>query len=256
MCIFNLTNNSINIEFNANQRLIYNLEDYCENGERLTAVEADLLELLVKNRTVTRGECEAILWQERVVSDPSRSLNQAVSTLRKKLDNCGGQDLLLTKPRVGYFIADTWFVKKLSDQRTESANIHLSSQKGVKQKLDAFKPEWSSNYGLGQYFVLVFSLLLILVTFVYQIHGVEKYAHVSTRGYASPSLKNIININSQEDGEGYLGIRDQMIGESDELIYFACRKEHEWVNFSVFDYVLEMVGDRDVKEIRRICMPK
>lgn len=90
------------VEANGVKMLPHQREVFFEGTPvRLTALEFDILELLVRaaGRIVSRDEIAAALHQ-REVSPLDRSLDVHISHVRKKLN--GGRDLILTVRGLGY----------------------------------------------------------------------------------------------------------------------------------------------------------
>lgn len=86
-----------------------NLSDYMlTNGEKaaeLTKNEFRILETLLENRgkIVTRDELMLRLWQNDLYVEEN-TLTVNVGRLRKKLEECGLEGIILTKPGCGYII--------------------------------------------------------------------------------------------------------------------------------------------------------
>ncbi len=88
---------------------VLNLSDYTlTNGEKkaeLTKNEFRILEALLENRgrIVSRDELMLRLWQNDLYVEEN-TLTVNVGRLRKKLEECGLEGIILTKPGCGYLI--------------------------------------------------------------------------------------------------------------------------------------------------------
>lgn len=241
MLVFRLQNESLSIDvFKDPHRL--NVTKGCRgaleiNESSLTVIEGDLLCLLLDEGQVSRERCMSTLWDGRIISDSSRSLTQVISTLRKKLRQCGIDDLISTKPRIGYLITRAWNVidmrntvhlddalaheNKVIQLQTESINIYsLDKQpldKEYKQNIGAIK---KTRLDTSLAFFVVSFIMSLLVTFRWY-----SYDHMHVNSLAKRAIKPHL-VNKLDESNVFSEAEEFRV--KNELVAFGNVNAYYW----------------------------
>ncbi|MCY9873913.1 winged helix-turn-helix domain-containing protein [Vibrio barjaei] len=254
MLAYIINKEDISIKILDGNRTIQNLQN--RHRVKLSVIEYQLLMLILTEKKIARSHCEQLLWQERVVSDTSKSLTQAMSTLRKKLISLHIDDLIITLPRYGYEMNPEWYFGRQKSQDIEvSYTPLLPKNNSIENNYVRSKPYVSleyftqSNLGalilnslgrfdFGLFFVSIF--FVPLVCYFYNQMELGKYRYSNSIISTIPdSNKNIMAIDSKFIFNNLL-INNQKfpiiyhsVSFDKSWTYVLCRSNNQWRHFRI-----------------------
>lgn len=248
MLLYLIENSTVTVEFYANPNYIVKAG---ADKIRLTGVESELLHLLLKEQSVSREQCESILWEHRVVADTSRSLTQAVSTLRGKLEQCGAAGLLVTKPRWGYTLASDWRTEIVIDSKA-SDRFHAFGPHNEKENLiHAVEAQDGKEINKLVYTLITLSLLLSLLSYYFDKKGQYKYEVIEI----DSKLVDILGSKDKFRGDSEFTIEDDMIGVEMSTVYVTCKYDNDWYRYKFEYFAFENIewGHKEIEKIYSRC---
>ncbi|CDT67755.1 hypothetical protein VCR15J2_470517 [Vibrio coralliirubri] len=282
MRVYTIMNGEVTIEVHRSPDYIYSTSHSIPI--RLTVIEFELLTLVLQEKKIKRSRCEELLWQGRVVSDPSRSLTQAVSTLRSKLSHRGAEKLLITVPRYGYQLGGNWevvnfadaMVGGMSEPQPLSAEIavsdaHINDKLGpqlfveeVKEVKEVKAEKNATSFSFfyshrSSLLLLLVSTAVCLLQIVWLYHksiqGQYKYEPQNEGNVSVPKLYNLVNEVNLLGSKDHFQVLPESISIDENQIYILCRKDGIRASYRIRDYRLhEFLSElNNYRELYEYC---